>query len=123
MVDTLEHIHGRHILICDAEGPRVGNERDATALVETALNAGVRTIVVPTTRLSDAFFILSTGLAGAVVQKIVNYRLNVVVIGDLTGPLKRSAPLRDWVRESNRGDQLWFLDDLDALRTRLAEAR
>jgi Domain of unknown function (DUF4180) len=42
------------------------------------------------------------------------------VVGDISGALDRSASLRDFVRESNRGRQVWFVADGDELERRLA---
>jgi hypothetical protein len=62
-------------------------------------------------------------VAGEVVQKFVNYRLRLAIVGDLTTHLAVSAALRDFVRESNRGRQLWFVADDAELDARLAQDR
>ena len=79
-------------------------------------------IAVPVARLSPDFFVLRTGLAGAVAQKVVNYRLRLAVIGDISTALAASAPLRDWVVESNRRGEVLFMPDLSALAARLVGA-
>ena len=58
---------------------------------------------MPVARIAPAFFALATGVAGAVVQKFVNYRLRLVVVGDVTEHVAASTALRDFVREANRG--------------------
>ena len=55
----------------------------------------------------------------ALLQKLVTSRIQVAVVGDTTAAQAASGPLRDFVRESNRGRTVWFVDDLDALRTKL----
>jgi hypothetical protein len=45
--------------------------------------------------------------------------MGLAVVGDISDKLATSKPLRDWVRESNRGRWLWFVQDLDALAERL----
>ncbi|WP_443089398.1 DUF4180 domain-containing protein [Yinghuangia sp. ASG 101] len=52
-------------------------------------------------------------------QKFAAYRIGLAVIGDITDHTAASTSLRDFVRESNQGRQLWFLPDTDALRARL----
>jgi hypothetical protein len=121
MGDHCEVMHGTTVLKCDAAGPKVACERDAADLVNEAFNERARVIAVPVERLSEDFFTLSTRLAGEVVQKVVNYGLKLAVVGDIGGYLKRSAPLRDWVRESNRGEDLWFVEDFVELDKRLEE--
>ena len=56
-------------------------------------------------------------------QKFVNYRMGLAVIGDISAHTAVSAALADFVWEANRGRRLWFLPDLDALSARLAPER
>lgn len=71
-------------------------------------------------RLSDEFFQLRSGVAGAVLQRFVMYRIRVVVVGDLSHHTEASSTLADFVVESNRGGQVWFLPTMDAVEARLA---
>ncbi len=119
MGDHCELMHGMRVLKCDGSGPKVCCERDAADLVNEAFNAQARVIAIPVERLSDDFFTLSTRVAGEVVQKIVNYGMRLAVVGDISRYLNRSEPLRDWVRESNRGSDIWFVEDFVALDERL----
>lgn len=84
------------------------------------MSLGAELVVVPTARLSADFLRLSTGLAGEVLQKFVNYRLTPVILGDISVAVAASDPLRDFVRESNRGRSVLFVPDRDALEERLA---
>ncbi len=123
MGDHCEELHGTRVLKCAADGPKVCCERDAADLVNAAFNTQARLIAVPVERLGEDFFTLSTRVAGEVVQKVVNYGLKFAVVGDIERHLKRSAPLRDWVRESNKGADLWFVEDFVALDRKLEERR
>ncbi len=97
---------------------------DAADLIGAALEAGARWIALPAAALPQGFLDLSTGVAGEIAQKCVNYRIGLAVLGDLGPALGRSAPLRDWVRESNAGRHVWFLADEAELAGKLAgEAR
>ncbi len=122
MGDRCREHCGTKVLECAADGPKVGCERDAADLVNEAFNTGAQVIAIPAERLTEDFFTLSSRVAGEVVQKIVTYGMKVAVVGDIGRYLNRSAPLRDWVRESNRGADLWFVEDFVALDERL-EAR
>jgi hypothetical protein len=55
-----------------------------------------------------------------VLQKLVNYRFRIAVLGDVSAATADSEPLRDFIRESNRGTTVWFLDDLAALEAKLS---
>lgn len=122
MPDQLTEIQGVPTLLCAADGQRLRTERDATDLIGAAFGGGAQVVVVPVERLAGEFFRLRTGLAGAFVQKFVNYRMRLVVLGDVSGPTAGSEALSAFVRESNRGGQLWFLADLAELDARLRPA-
>jgi hypothetical protein len=77
-------------------------------------------VLVPLERLDRSFFELSTGMAGALLQKLVNYGLHLVVVGDISAALCESRALRDFVRESNRGRHVWFVASHAELEARLA---
>ena len=66
------------------------------------------------------FFDLRTGLAGAVLQKLVNYHLRVAIVGDVTREVAASKAFADFVTESNRGGHVWFVRDEAELEARLA---
>jgi Domain of unknown function (DUF4180) len=117
---TVTTLHGIPALILPEEGPAVGTELDAGDLVGAALEHGVDLLVVPAARVAPEFWTLRTGVAGEILQKLVNYRLRLAVVGDITAPVEASTALRDLVRESNRRRDAWFLPDMAALDERLA---
>lgn len=98
----------------------LATDRDAGDLVGAAFSHEARLVILPAANLSPDFLRLASGLAGDVLQKFVNYGLRVAIVGDIAAALAQSAPLRDFVRESNRGRQVWFVADLAELETRLA---
>lgn len=71
--------------------------------------------------LPEGFFTLSSGVAGEIVQKFAQYGMGLAVVGDVSGFAESSTPFRDWVRESNRGWQLWFVEDVEALERKRRE--
>ncbi|MGA5699382.1 DUF4180 domain-containing protein [Peterkaempfera bronchialis] len=119
MPDTLQHINGTPVLVCAADGEPVRGERDATDLIGEAFHHDASWIAIPADRFEDDFFRLHTRVAGEIVQKFANYRLRVAIVGDISRHTAASSALRDFVRESNRGTQLWFVSDTEALRDRL----
>ncbi len=120
MPDELRDRAGVPVLVCDPDGPPVATVDDAMDLIGAAF-LGAEVVAVPASRLPAAFFSLGTRFAGEVMQKFVNYRLRLVVVGDISAHLARSAALRALVHESNRADHVWFVDDLDALDDRLRD--
>lgn len=73
-------------------------------------------VALAATQFAAAFFDLSSGLAGAVIQKFVNCQLRVAIVGDIPAP---SEALAAFIRESNRGEAVWFVASLDELEQRL----
>jgi hypothetical protein len=120
MPDTLQQFSGTPVLICAPDGAPLRDEHDVTDLIGEGLGHGATWVVIPAGRLADDFFRLRTHVAGGVIQKFVNYRMGLAVVGDISRHTDASTALQDLVRESNHGTQLWFLPHIDALRTRLA---
>lgn len=118
MPDVVEERAGVPVLLCDPTGPPVATVEDALDLIGAAF-AGAEAVVVPASRLDERFFSLGTRLAGEIMQKFVNYRLRLVVVGDISLHLAASSALRALVQESNRAGHVWFVPDLDALDARL----
>jgi hypothetical protein len=118
MPDVLRERAGVPVLVCDPDGPPVVTEQDALDLIGAAF-LGAQVVALPASRLAPSFFSLGTRFAGEIMQKFVNYRLRLVVVGDISRHLAASAALRALVHESNQADHVWFVPDLDALDARL----
>jgi hypothetical protein len=118
-MSTLQMIHDVPVLMCASEGEAIGGERDVLDLIGDAGYHGAQWVVIPAGRLDAAFFELRTRVAGEIIQKFINYRVGVVVLGDISRHTAASSALQDFIRECNRGRQTWFLADLEALGERL----
>ncbi|HEU5375342.1 MAG TPA: DUF4180 domain-containing protein [Ktedonobacteraceae bacterium] len=119
MSDTLTTIHDLLALVCAPDGDKVKSEREALDLIGEALSSGAELVLVPVERLPEAFFQLKTGLAGQILQKFVLYQRRLVIFGDISHHLTQSRALRDFVHETNRGHQVWFVMNLQELDERL----
>jgi Domain of unknown function (DUF4180) len=120
MPSRIVEINGHRLLVVEDEGPALARVQDMLDLIGEALSQRASLIVVPVVWLDPAFFRLRSGFAGEIVQKIVNYRLRLAVIGDISAFTAASNALGDFVRESNRGRNIFFLPDLDALAAKLS---
>jgi hypothetical protein len=80
-------------------------------------------IAISVERLDEDFFRLKTRIAGEILQKFVQYRFRIAIVGDISEQISESSALRDFVREANRGDQIGFVATLDELGQRLEQAR
>lgn len=121
--ETFARRHDVPVLACAPDGPPLTGGGQVVDLIGDALHRGAEVVVVPVSRLTDDFFRLRTGQAGEIVQKLVNYRLRLVIVGDLSDRLAASPTLRAFVHEANRGRQVWFVSDEDELDQRLNRER
>lgn len=83
---------------------------DASTAVDILMTAkyetGTKNIVIDKNLISEDFFILSTGLAGEILQKYINYGGRIAIYGDFSR--YTSKPLKDFMYESNKGDDVFF---------------
>ncbi len=110
--------HGVRVLTY--EGDLISADRDAVDLMALAYSHKAKLIVLPVSRLDADFFVLRTGVAGGIVQKFVQYRLPVAILGDISAHLAASSALRAFVYELNRGNDIWFVADESELDSRLS---
>ncbi len=105
------------IKIIEQNGSRIAEVLGDELLITTAasaldLLASVRyetncdRILISKALVCEDFFILSTGLAGEILQKFVNYGGKLAIWGEYSR--YTSKPLQDFIRESNRGEQFFF---------------
>ena len=66
----------------------------------------------------EDFFILSTGLAGEILQKFINYQTKFAIYGDYSK--YTSKPLKDFIYESNNGKDVFFVDSFEAAVDKLS---
>ncbi|WP_455099499.1 DUF4180 domain-containing protein [Peptostreptococcus stomatis] len=71
----------------------------------------VNYLVVPSLALDQKFFDLSTGLAGCILQKFVNYQIKVAIIGDFSS--YTSEYLHEFINEVNQRNEIIFALTLD----------
>lgn len=120
MSDVLRQRHGVSVMMLAPDGPPLANERAAVDLIGEFYGQDVDWLAIPVARLTPEFFRLRTRVAGEVVQKLQQYGLKLAVVGDISEYVEASTALRDFVYESNRGRQLWFVADEAALDAKLA---
>ena len=100
------------VVVVDCDTPVIINGQSA---LDFAVNIGYEhnchDIAVNKAAIAEGFFDLSTGIAGEVVQKFVNYGFRLAIIGDFSGYTSKS--LRDYIYECNKGGHLYFTADED----------
>ena len=96
--------------------------RDAQSALDVLMTAkyelGTKNIAIAKELVHPDFFILSTGLAGEILQKYINYGGKIAIYGDFS--CYTSKPLHDFIYESNKGRDVFFVDTQEEALRRLA---
>lgn len=121
--DSVLTLAGQTVLCWADDGEVLARPAQIMDFIGAGFGAAAGWLALPVSRLSPEFFQLRSGLAGEVAQKFVNYQIRLAVVGDIQPWVKQSEALSAWVRECNRGQQVWFVRDLDELALRLGAPR
>ena len=90
-------------------------------LMTAKYEAGIKNIVIDKALIAEEFFVLSTGLAGEILQKYVNYGGRIAIYGDFSR--YTSKPLKDFIYESNQGRDIFFTATREDAILKLARAQ
>ena len=104
-------VQSDHVLIRDIQSAL---DFMATIRYET----GCERIILNKSAINEEFFHLSTGLAGEILQKFVNYQVKVAIIGDYS--MYTSQNLKDFIYEINKGKSAYFLENEEQAIERLS---
>ena len=103
----LLHCHGKDIAVISSDETMITDVQSALDLAMTVkYEAGATRLVLSKGLFDKAFFILSTGLAGEILQKWINYHIKAAIYGDFSR--YTSKPLHDFIYESNQGTNFFF---------------
>ncbi len=105
----------KKITVNDNEIAIVNSDKVCIADVQSALDfmmsvnyeTGSHSIIINKEAVSENFFVLSTGVAGEILQKFINYQFKLAIVGDFSGYTSR--PLQDFIYESNKGRDIFFV--------------
>lgn len=112
--DSIVYIESEDILISDSQ-----SALDLMMTIQYEKNCS--RIILDKEALCEEFFRLSSGIAGDVLQKFINYHTKLAIIGDLSK--YTSKPLHDFIYESNKGNNIFFVDNLDQAVEKLTLAK
>ncbi|WP_395447742.1 DUF4180 domain-containing protein [Aminobacter sp. UC22_36] len=112
-------IGNSRVLHFSPQGQILRTAADANDFISAAWSNEADFLAIPVALLGPDFLKLSTGVAGEVFQKFVNYGLGCAIVGDITQALDSSGALRDFVRETNKGKSIWFVSAFEELHGRL----
>ena len=108
-------------VLVESDEPVITDAQSAIDLLMSAqYDVGSKDIVIPKQLIAEDFFVLSTGLAGEILQKYVNYGGRMAIYGDYSR--YTSKPLKDFMYESNKGRDFFFVSTKDEAITALAKS-
>ena len=80
-------------------------------LMTAKYDIGTKNIAISKKLVAENFFILSSGLAGEILQKYINYGGRIAIYGDYSH--YTSKPLHDFIYESNKGGDVFFVGTIE----------
>ena len=120
---NIEYIkdNGMDIAVVSSDGKVIVDTQSALDLAMTVkYEAGTANLVLDKRLICEDFFILSTGVAGEILQRYINYHVKMAIYGDFSR--YTSKPLHDFIYESNQGRDFFFVPTQEEAIERLAEA-
>ena len=121
---NIEYIkdNGMDIAVVSSDGKVIVDTQSALDLAMTVkYEAGTANLVLDKRLICEDFFILSTGMAGEILQKFINYHVKAAIWGDYAR--YTSKPLKDFIYESNKGRDFFFVETKEEALRKLAEAK
>lgn len=91
---------------------------DGSDLVGTLYFQGFDKVVVHQKNIVPKFFELNNRMAGEILQKVSNYRVQLAIVGEFSQ--YNSKSLSDFITESNKGKQVNFVSTTKEALDRLS---
>lgn len=102
--DSIVYIDSEDVLISDSQ-----SALDLMMTVKYEIECS--RIILDKKAISEEFFRLSSGIAGEVLQKFINYHTKLAIIGEFSKYTSKS--LHDFIYECNKGKDIFFVGNLD----------
>lgn len=106
------HVENDGVILSDAQSA-------VDLIMDVKYQTGIDRIAISKKLVTEDFFILSSGIAGEVLQKFINYHCSIAIYGDYSR--YTSKPLKDFIYESNKGKDIFFTDDLTQALEKLSK--
>jgi hypothetical protein len=112
--NSIAYIESEEILISDLQSA-------LDLMVTIRYDTDCSRIILDKATICEDFFKLSSGIAGEILQKFINYHTKLAIIGDFSK--YTSQPLHDFIYECNSGNDIFFVDKLEKAEEKLNLAR
>lgn len=110
----IAHIVANEIVINDLQSA-------IDLMMTVKYETGIKNIAISKEYIIEKFFILSSGIAGEILQKFINYRFRIAIYGDFSK--YTSKPLKDFIYESNKGNDIFFVESLEKAVEKLSNIK
>ena len=80
-------------------------------IMSAKYEVGTNLIAIEKSAVAEDFFVLSRGLAGEILEKFITYQSKIAIFGDYSH--YTSKPLKDFIYESNKGKDVFFVATQD----------
>lgn len=112
-------VNGTEIAVIRSDEVCISDVQSALDLMmSVSYETGCHSMVINKEAVIEEFFILSTRLAGEILQKFVNYQVKLAIVGDFSH--YTSKPLKDFIYESNKGRDIFFVSSVESAIEKLS---
>lgn len=121
---NIEHLkdNGTDIAVISSEEKLIVDTQSALDLAMTVkYETNATNIVISKSAVCEEFFILSSGMAGEILQKFINYHVRTAIYGDYSQ--YTSKPLKDLIYESNHGNDFFFVSTKEEAIQKLTQTQ
>jgi hypothetical protein len=115
----IHKIKEKNIAEIISEDVIIKETQDALDVMAECSMQGACKMIIHEKNIIPDFFDLKTRLAGEILQKFTNYRVQLAIVGDFSKYTGKS--LRDFIYESNKHGQINFVNSIDESKERLAK--
>ena len=85
--------------------------------LQMIMDSSTEGVIVHKENIDESFFDMRSGLAGEMLQKVVNYRLRLAIVGDFS--IYESKSLKAFIYESNKSNTIFFVSTIEEALKRL----
>lgn len=102
----VDQLNDSKVAIISSDKIVITNVNDALDVMANLQYNGCDKMLIRKENIIDDFFHLKTKLAGEILQKYVNYRMRIAIVGEFDE--YNSKSLNDFIYESNKGKNVLF---------------
>lgn len=114
--------NGVEVAIVESKDVILQDLQSALDLMATvSYEVGCNKFIINKEAVVEDFFKLSTGIAGEILQKFINYQVKFAIYGDFSS--YTSVALKAFIYESNKGKDIYFVSTLDEGIDKLSKAK